>query len=372
MFERRRERILLILVLALLVVVVLQPLVIKPLWSSLSSVDEDIARLKEDIHRNKRVLEEDAAILKQTQLIAQRIRLANEQGQNEFRQYIESEAGKNVIKSSTPKAEADLPDQEDLKLLTYDLTLEGTIEELRTFLERLDRSGELLRTDRVQVSNASQEDRTVTMKMTVSTIAARKPIGLAGKSPETRPAIYRTATPVLAPLTKNIFFPLTFGSGRYYAGVMTEGQFILAGTIVTPRQRKALLSYPASKSTRWTYKGDQLGQMTVIDITSDGIVLDRYGQTVSLGIGRSSMSLDVTKLYTADSFELLGVCKTEKSNFALVKLLGDNSVHQVALNEQLAEGILLKIQEDHIVLQSDDEEHVIPVGGRYTSKGSVQ
>ena len=173
MFERKSEKILLSIALSLLAVLILQILVIAPLWSFYGTVDDDITDLEEDIMQARRLLEYESQILGRADLINQQLRVANEEGQNKFRQYMESEADLVVVKSSTPKSETDFPEKEGFKLITYDLVLEGTVEMLRVFIDKLDRSGELLRIDKVLLTNASLEERTVTMMMTVSTVAQK-------------------------------------------------------------------------------------------------------------------------------------------------------------------------------------------------------
>lgn len=173
MFERKSEKILLSVTLTLLVVLLMQTLVISPLWSVFSTVDQDIVELENRIEQSARLLEQEQEMLRLANLVNQQLRVANEQGQNKFRQYIESEAGLVVVKSSTPKAETDFPDRQGFRLITYDLVLEGTLEMLRVFLDKLDRSGELLRIDKVMLTNASFETGMVTMTMTVSTVARK-------------------------------------------------------------------------------------------------------------------------------------------------------------------------------------------------------
>lgn len=173
MFERKSEKILLSLAAVLLAALVLQMVVIKPLWSMFSTVDDDIVELQNNIAQAKRLLDHESKVLRMSNLVSQQLRIASEEGQNKFRQYIESEAGLIVVKSSTPKSETDFSGREGFRLITYDLILEGTVEMLRVFMDKLDRSGELLRIDKVMMTNASQESGTVTMMMTVSTVAQK-------------------------------------------------------------------------------------------------------------------------------------------------------------------------------------------------------
>ncbi len=101
----------------------------------------------------------------------QRIRPANEQGQNEFRRYLESEAGQEMVTDFTPKLTEDLSELENLKLISYNLGLLGPLESLHVFLENLDASSELLRIDNLKITNSSLEEPNLDMNMTVSTVA---------------------------------------------------------------------------------------------------------------------------------------------------------------------------------------------------------
>jgi len=178
MFESRRERFLLGVVLVLMLIVLIDSMLVKPLQKYVDEANERITQLEEGIGRAKLLLETEPAKAQLT-FSEQRIRLSNEQGQNEFRQYLESQAGPDVIKRSTPGSTADVPELDKLQQMTYELQLEGPMESLRMFLHNLDGSHELLRIDRLRVAHASMllDDRQVSMTMTVSTIA-RKAEGL--------------------------------------------------------------------------------------------------------------------------------------------------------------------------------------------------
>jgi len=174
MFESGRERVLLVLVLLLLAALLVDSLVVSPLYKYVTVADVRIAALKDKIAQDSSALE--AASARQAEgTFDQQIRLGTEQDQNEFRQYLESKAGLDVVRSSTPKKMAELPGYDNIRLLTYDLELVGSVQSMRVFLENLDASERLLRIDNLHISRGVLEDeeRKVKMKMTVSTITRK-------------------------------------------------------------------------------------------------------------------------------------------------------------------------------------------------------
>ena len=175
MFESGRERVLLVLVLLLLAALLLDSLVVGPLYKFVTVVDVRIAALVDKIDQDSNALNAATARQAETTFDEQQIRLETEQDQNEFRQYLESKAGLDVVRSSTPKQMSELTGYDNIRLLTYDLELVGSVQSLRVFLENLDASERLLRIDSLWIFHGVMEDeeREMTMKMTVSTITRK-------------------------------------------------------------------------------------------------------------------------------------------------------------------------------------------------------
>jgi len=170
MFESAREKILLGAVLVVLMVFFVD-LLAAPLWRYANASQWRISELRTKIAHAERLLTMPGADAEKKDFQVQRIRPANEQGQNEFRRCLESEAGQEMVTDFTPKLTEDLSELENLKLISYNLGLLGPLESLHVFLENLDASSELLRIDNLKITNSSLEEPNLDMNMTVSTVA---------------------------------------------------------------------------------------------------------------------------------------------------------------------------------------------------------
>lgn len=181
-----------------------------------------------------------------------------------------------------------------------------------------------------------------------------------------------TTSPTLSPLTKNIFFPLQrfAARGQYYG--MFEGEFILSATTLCENKRSALLCYPLSKTTRWINEGDFVGDMVIRKITSTFIEVERFAKLFQLMVGSASSSLDVGKRIFTDSFQLVGVCKTGKTAFAIVKPANEESVYHVRVDDFIGSSSVLRINDGAIVLNYAGIDYTVPVGGMFTPEGKVQ
>ena len=172
MFDSRREKVLLATTLSLLAILIVGQLIIAPLWSYVSDLSDDITDLRLEIAKAEMLQKNGTEVQLPYEVVDSRIRLANEQGQSEFRRYLESTASPGGVKSSAQKGSAvEMSNLGDLRLITYELKLIDPLESLRAFLENLDRSQELLRIDSLLVTNSDLEDADVNMTLTISTIA---------------------------------------------------------------------------------------------------------------------------------------------------------------------------------------------------------
>ncbi len=173
MLERKRERLLLALALLLIMVVVLTEFVFPLLGRSFSrtDLDEEIASLEVRLDQARKAT--DSALPDSiAQVVRQesKARSGDEIGKNKFRQYLESVAKADTLKTTTPKLIAEKEIDDGFQALTYEFTIVGPEDEMWDMLTILESSPELLRIDGVQIFRASTEERTVRMKLTVATI----------------------------------------------------------------------------------------------------------------------------------------------------------------------------------------------------------
>jgi len=172
-FEQKRERILLAVVLGLLAIVALERLALAPLYEYFSGTDAEIARLQAELAMADRDAAEASRWKKAVAQAEQAICGPDEQDLNELRRYLESLAGDGVkVSGSKLIGRSPMPDAPDLMLVTYELQMVGPLDpQLRLVLERLDRSRRLLRVDNLQITRTTEDGPLLNMTMTISAIA---------------------------------------------------------------------------------------------------------------------------------------------------------------------------------------------------------
>ena len=217
--EGTRKRILLTAVIALLGATLIDRSAVKPLRGYISYAEKRIPEIRAEIAAVEAAVKEAATSQPGQPVFDEgRIPPANEENQNRYSRYLESETGLDlvVLKKSTGRV-TDVPDMPGLKMIIHELDLEGEaessqnpIESMRKFLNSLDRSAELLRLEGLKISLPSPETRVpgmaMKMNMTVSTIAREA----AEDSADEAPFVPLPPTPAgkpLPPLAKNIFLP---------------------------------------------------------------------------------------------------------------------------------------------------------------------
>ena len=110
MFETRRQKILLGMVLALLGAVVLDQLVVSPLWGFLHNAEARIEALKAEIAEAERLVGSGQTLQQAAAALKRGLRPPTDQVHNEFRRYLEAQRGPDVeVTSSAKTAAADLP-----------------------------------------------------------------------------------------------------------------------------------------------------------------------------------------------------------------------------------------------------------------------
>lgn len=353
---------LLVLAMILLILLVADSLVFTPLGKWLDNIDSEAQRLRTQISQVVSPKADDHKI----QVDRNNIRLSSEQGQNLFRQYLESQAGMNVIKSSTKKSKTDLAGQNGLSEITYELKLEGSAEALRSFLDNLDSSDEFLRILSLQIATVSQEDQTINMKLVVSTLS-RESQGLqddlAETQRQTRFPLHQPLLPLL-PLRKNIFFP---GGGKVGRASMPN-EFILIGTTTQAKEPSACIEFVGNKESVWVKAGDSVGYATIKQITSSGMEMELPGGEIKhLPISKSSATLWQDSTAYFDNFELVGISESDGRLFALVRPSGEERVFRLGVYDRLGQGRIVKIEKDSITVRTGDNRQTITIGGWYIS-----
>ena len=168
MFERTREKVLLALIAALLLVIVLDGLVVSPLLNYIHEANVEIAALSEELAHAGQTVASDALV----RFDPARLRQADEQDQNEFRRHLESRLPPGAsVRSSTRRSTTDVPGVDGLRQIAYRLEVEGPMSVMRVFLNALDRSKELLQIEHLVISRAAEEEKTLSVKITISTMA---------------------------------------------------------------------------------------------------------------------------------------------------------------------------------------------------------
>lgn len=359
MFETRREKILLVLAVILLILLVADSLVVTPLGRWLDDIDAEAGRLRSQISQVSSPQGDEHKI----QVDRNNIRLSSEQGQNLFRQYLESQAGINVIKSSTKKSKTDLAGQNGLSEITYELKLEGSPETLRAFLDNLDSSDDFLQISSLQIATVSQEDQTVNMKLVVSTLS-RESLGPQDDLAEAKRQTRFPLRQPLLPLRKNIFFP---GGGKTGRASMPN-EFVLIGTTAEGDKPSACIEFVGNKESVWVKVGDSVGYATIKQITSSGMEMELPGGEVKhLPISKSSATLWQDSTAYFDNFELVGISESGGKLFALVRPSGEEKVFRLTVYDRLGQGRIVKIEKDHIIVRTGDSRQKIAIGGWYIS-----
>ncbi len=172
MLERRGERLLLGAVLVLLTLLVLDQLVRSPVRGYVAGVDEEIGRLTERMRRARQQERLRARVEQRYRAVRAGLMVADERAQNEFRRFLEAQVCRGVeVKRVRPPVVSEMRSPTGLKIISCELDLVGTIDRLRAALQNLDVSEQLLRVEKVQITNPSLNDPRLSMQITVSTVA---------------------------------------------------------------------------------------------------------------------------------------------------------------------------------------------------------
>ena len=159
MLEQRRERVLLGAVLALVAILGVRHFVLGPLWEYVSGIDERIADVRGQLAEAEADRQTDPKLQRRSDSILARMRPASEQGENDFRQYLQSRLDPQVkVTGSKPVSVTPLPQLPGLRRLTFELDILGPLEPVRAALQRLDTSDELLHVENLQITNSSIDD----------------------------------------------------------------------------------------------------------------------------------------------------------------------------------------------------------------------
>ena len=174
MLEKRSEKILLTLVLVLVGALVLEPVVLRPLSDHLMSVDGRIAELREKLAQAKGLGPNTRGTENRVFRAESLLGNADVEGQNEIRQYLSSIiTAEAEVKTSKYDKTIPMEGAADLKLMTFTLTLEGSMDQLREVLEKLDQAQHLLRVEDLKITNTLPRNPLLTLEMvmTISVIA---------------------------------------------------------------------------------------------------------------------------------------------------------------------------------------------------------
>jgi len=177
MFERRREKVLLAAVGALLLILVGDQLVVGPLLRHYDDLDGRIAALREELDEADRLDRHADDLERRCAYVEGRLRDDSEAFRNEFRMYLESRIGPGVqITSAKQLDHSALVELADMRVLRFELEMTGPLDAQRRALAYLDTSAELLRVENLRMARTSSEDRSLTVRMVVSTVT-RAPKG---------------------------------------------------------------------------------------------------------------------------------------------------------------------------------------------------
>jgi len=139
----------LVVTLSLLAALALDRVAISPLWRYLSDLDARIETRSAEVAEAEDLARPDPRAAARRDLANRRLRGDTEQGGNEFRRYLEAQAGEGLeVVSSAQISAALLPDHPDLRRVVYALSFVGEQDKLRQLLENFDASDELLRVGR--------------------------------------------------------------------------------------------------------------------------------------------------------------------------------------------------------------------------------
>ncbi len=371
MLERKSQKVLLGVALALLAALVLDQAIIGPLRAYLSETDSWIGELKDEIAEARRLASSAERDIQTAQAIDRRLRIAGEQEQNEFRQHLQALLGEAVeVTSSAQVSVTDMPTAAGLVRILYELHVVGTQEALRTALANLDASRELLRIERLELTNTSLADPALAATLLVSTVASTTATELSSR-PYSSPPRFQ-----LPALDRSMFFPPDRLSPGGPAGEMARpeaaaGQFVLLGTVSSPERRAALVEFPATGQTRWVGVGELVGELTVVGVGPEAVSFQLGGQKLSLAIGGSGADLLAGRKLLGGGFELVGVCHGPDQRFAMVQLDDGGMIQRVHVKDRLGAGVIVEIAEDGIVLELAGTQEIVPVGGRRSGRAQM-
>ncbi len=172
MLERRREKVMVGIVAALLAILGLDRLIVSPLLGYFSGIDERIVEVRQGIIDADETAKDADRIEADLARLRSRMLPANEEGQNDFRKFLESMIDPHVeIRSSRGVSVTNIPQAPHLRKLTFELEMTGPFQPLVWTLMNLDKSEQLLRVENLQFTNTSIDDTRLSVSITVSTIA---------------------------------------------------------------------------------------------------------------------------------------------------------------------------------------------------------
>jgi len=365
MFERRRQKILVALVLILLGLVVLDRLVVLPLGKRASEANRRLSWLTEKIKEARWAKLTGSLAQRRAETIRRRLRLVTEQEQNEFRRYLEAHVGADVVVTrSSQLTTTDMPEMPELKKTTFDLRLVGRQRDLRSVLENLDASSELLRIEKISITAPGPEAE-LSLSLEISTVGSAGGPAQASVGALSPPAGLEPPPP-----PGNIFLagePTATGPSvaRVAEPLLPTDEFVLAGTVVSPQRRAALLEFTSSGRVRWVGLGERVGTMTIGNVTPDGVVFRLGNQQLALPVGRPGADLLAGRRVFGGGFELVGVCQGDDQGFALVRLGSAERARRVHLRDRLGPGLVVEISEEGIVLEVAGTRREVLVGGTF-------
>lgn len=172
MLERGSEKLLVGIIVALLAILGIDRLIVSPLLGYFSGIDERIARMRQKLIDAGETARDADRVEADLTGLRSRMLPANEQGQNDFRRFLESQVDPHVeVRSSRGVSVTTIPQAPHLRRLTFELELIGPFQPLVWTLRNLDKSEGLLRVENLQFTNTSIDDTRLSVSMTVSTIA---------------------------------------------------------------------------------------------------------------------------------------------------------------------------------------------------------
>ena len=371
MFDSRRERILLAMVMLLLTALLIDSLVRAPLWQYVADARQRKARLQERIRDTKAMLDRKHVEGK-TAFNVKWIRWDTAEDRTEFRKYLATAAGAYFEKSSDLQS-APVPGLEGFSRITHTLTIGGPLVALRRYLETLDLSDqELLRIRTLRLMPGSPETGDVKMMVTVSTIV-RDVKDQQADDLEPREIPPRKGGPASRPpLAKlpNPFIPPAAGSAT---AVAVEDDFRLLAVTISG-QGQAYVEFLQTGLKKWVKQGEKIGPVLLSEVRDGGIVLvDETERKVHLSVGRSSVDLHLNERVFLEGFDLIGIRQSAGMHVAVVRPHKGKRIYELRTEDKFGSHRVVKITAEGLTLRSDLtlDELTIAVGQRFAPEGKI-